>query len=87
MAPEQVNIALGEIGPWTDVYALGALLYEFLAGAPPYRGATSIEIYTQLMEGVPAPTLRSKLPGVDPRLEAICARCMANDPKAPWCAT
>ena len=81
MAPEQVNPAAGEVGPWTDVYGLGALVYEALSGGPPLWANTPIELYADLMEGKLAPPLRQRAPGAPAELEALCSRAMHADPR------
>lgn len=80
-APEQVPTSKGphEIGPGTDVYALGAILYHALTGRPPFLGSFSLEILLQVSTQSPiAPRrLRSDL---SPDLEAICLKCLEKDP-------
>lgn len=79
MAPEQ---ALGHdhaIGPTTDVYALGAILYETLTGRPPFRAATRAETQRQVIDE--EPVRPSRLDARAPRdLETICMKCLRKDP-------
>ncbi len=79
MAPEQAWGQTHEIGPRTDVYALGAILYEMLVGRPPFQGASPIETIelVRTEEPVPPTRLQPKIP-VD--LETICLKCLQKDP-------
>jgi mono/diheme cytochrome c family protein len=79
MAPEQVEGSRGQIGPATDVYALGAILYEMLVGKPPFRAATPLASLRLLLSQEPiAPsTIDSSLPR---DLEAICLKCLEKTP-------
>jgi serine/threonine protein kinase len=78
MAPEQAAGKTKEIGPHTDVYALGAILYETLTGRPPYRAETRELTLHQVLfeEPVPPTRLRSDIP---PDLEAICVKCLEKE--------
>lgn len=79
MAPEQ---ALGEtavIGPHTDVWALGAILYECLTGRPPFRGGSLLETLRQVISDEPFP-LRGVQPAVPYDLRAICLKCLEKKP-------
>ncbi|MBX3470041.1 MAG: serine/threonine protein kinase, partial [Planctomycetes bacterium] len=80
MAPEQAMGRLGEVGPWTDVYALGVVLYEVLAGRTPHQGATALEVFTKVAEGAPFPPPSRLAEGVAPALEAVCLRALARRP-------
>jgi WD40 repeat protein len=83
MAPEQAEGRLRDIGPTTDVYALGAILYQCLTGSVPFRGTTLHE--TLLMVATqPPPSLRSTKPGVSRDLETICLRCLEKNPKGRY---
>ncbi len=78
MAPEQLTG--GDIGPWTDVYAIGCVAFELLAGRPPFAGDTMEVMRQQVME--PPPTLRSVRRGdqVPTPLEAVVMQCLQKDP-------
>ena len=78
MAPEQVDGGR-EITVRTDVYALGALLYEILTGQPPHPGASIPEIYQKIVRDEPRPP-RSLDPSVPGELEAIALKALEKDP-------
>src|SRR5262245_37463393 len=77
MAPEQ---ALGRpVDPRTDLYALGALLYELVTGAPPFTGAGAVAVVSQHLHTVPvAPSWQA--PGVPPALDALILQLLAKTP-------
>ncbi|MBV9123279.1 MAG: serine/threonine protein kinase, partial [Planctomycetes bacterium] len=80
MAPEQTDVGIGEIGPATDVHALGAILYELLTGQPPFLANTVLDTLEQVRSRKPVPPrhLHMELPC---ELEAICLRCLEKDPR------
>src|SRR5262245_11400193 len=79
MAPEQVQGRGHGIGPATDVYALGAILYELLSGRPPFKGASPMDTVLQVIHDDPVPP--SRLQRHLPRdLETICLKCLARAP-------
>ncbi|MBI4880777.1 MAG: CHASE domain-containing protein [Planctomycetes bacterium] len=77
MSPEQAAGDLEAIGPATDVYGLGAILFEILTGRPPHAGVDPKEIVGHVLHG-PAPRAASVLPAVSRSLDAVCARAMAR---------
>ena len=77
MAPEQIEGQRGDRR--TDVYALGTILYELLAGKTPFTGDSNMAVMAQHLNGTP-PRLDRVNPTVSPQLAAIMARCIARDP-------
>jgi serine/threonine protein kinase len=83
IAPEQAGHAAVDFTPAADVYSLGAVLFNVLAGRPPFLGSNPVSVIRQASE-TQAPKLRSLAPSLDRDLETICARCLECDPKARY---
>jgi serine/threonine protein kinase len=83
IAPEQAGGTAADFTPAADVYSLGAVLFNVLAGRPPFLGSNPVSVIRQASE-TPAPKLRSVTPSLDRDLETICARCLERDPKARY---
>ena len=75
LAPEQAGGNRGEIGPATDVYGLGAVLYQMLTGRPPFQAATPLDTILLVLEQDPLPP-RLLNPLADRELELIALRCL-----------
>jgi serine/threonine protein kinase len=79
MAPEQATGKRGAIGPWTDVYSLGAILYELVTGRPPFQADNPVEVILKVMTEEPVPP-RRRQPRCPRDLEAVCLKCLHKDP-------
>ncbi len=81
LSPERLR---GEVAtPQTDVYAIGAMLYELLTGVPPYDGGTPLEVVSATLAGPPPPpSARRADLRIHPALEGIALRCLERDPQA-----
>jgi dienelactone hydrolase len=77
MSPEQVEGRGADAR--SDVFSFGAMLYEMLTARRPFEGATELSLLSSILKEAPPP-VRSLRPEVDPRLEAVVARCLAKDP-------
>jgi len=79
MSPEQASAQLGTVGPRTDVYGLGAVLYCLLTGRPPFLAASITETVHQVLRSDPAPP-RVLNPSVPIDLDTICRKCLEKEP-------
>jgi serine/threonine-protein kinase len=80
MAPEQAVGNNAAISSATDVYGLGAVLYQLVTGQPPFAGGTTYETIKLLLDTEPR-QLRLLNPKVDRDLSTICLKCLEKDPK------
>jgi serine/threonine protein kinase len=83
IAPEQAGDAAVDLNSAADVYSLGAVLFNLLAGRPPFLGSNPVSVIRQASE-TQAPKLRSLAPSLDRDLETICAHCLERDPRARY---
>ncbi len=77
MSPEQARGEVSSLTPATDVWGLGCVLHEMLAGQPPWRGETTAAVVAAILTGDPAP-IRRERPDAPPGLEWVLARALAK---------
>jgi WD40 repeat protein len=80
MAPEQAQGLTHEIGPAADVYALGAILYELLAGRPPFKAPQPLDTMLLVVSQDALPPRRLQ-PSLPRNLETICLKCLHKEPR------
>jgi hypothetical protein len=80
MAPEQADADFGPVGPHSDVYSLGVILYELLTKKVPFTGPDVYTVLSKLLREEPKSPFAHR-PSLDPRLEAICMRALAKRPE------
>ncbi len=78
MAPEQVRGQLHHADGRSDIWALGVILYELLAGRRPFSGETNEALYEEILSREPKP-LRQIDETIPPELDALCSRCLAKE--------
>jgi serine/threonine protein kinase len=79
VAPELLDKPPGELRPYTDIYGLGLILYELLAGRPPFRAETPSEMQQLVRETVPPPP-SAFCASVTPQLDGLCLRALRKNP-------
>ena len=79
MAPELAQGKVLDLGATTDVYGLGTILYEMLAGRPPFLGSSDVDLLRQVAEVEPTPLTQLRR-GISPDLAAICHKCLEKRP-------
>ena len=80
MAPEQVDACWGTVGPTTDVYGLGAVLFELVVGQPPVKPGRPADMLTEIVIGTPHPPVKSICENLPDAFAAIVDRCLFKQP-------
>ena len=87
MAPEQIDGVWGRIGPHTDIYSLGAVLYFLLTGSPPVGGARISDVFEEVTSAKEIPAVSTLRPDVPSGLAAVCRRCLQKSPEDRYQST
>lgn len=80
MAPEQIDRARGEAGPWTDIYALGAIAWLWVTGTPAFGGTSTEAVLVAHLRRDPPPLAPREGMEVPPGLDLLLRRMLARDP-------
>ena len=79
LSPEQAAHRTGEIGPRSDIYSIGVILYECLTGHPPFNADNS-GLLVEMIKSLEPVSPRKLVPGISRDLETICLKCLAKEP-------
>jgi serine/threonine protein kinase len=80
MPPEQAGENTIQVGPCSDVYSLGAILYALLSGRPPFNESTALRTVLKVLSPEMPPPLRELREDIPARLEQICMKCLSKSP-------
>jgi serine/threonine-protein kinase len=86
IAPEQFDGRFGEVGPSSDIYSLGVILYEMIAGQPPFPRTPRSESILRMLNSDPLPPSRLRA-WVPERLERICLKCLRKATRDRYAST
>ncbi|HUS27118.1 MAG TPA: serine/threonine-protein kinase [Kofleriaceae bacterium] len=83
MSPEQIRG--DDVDHRSDIYSFGALMFEVLTGQHLFTGSTAVGVLTKHLTAEPdAPSMRAPKMGIDPRVDHICRKALAKEPRDRW---